>query len=71
MSNIDKALLRKGRLLLQYKFDILNKTKTDALCQKLYGKSVGKALALSDIYGLEYDLITPKEKSTFKMGFIP
>lgn len=69
MDNIDKALLRKGRLLLSYKFDELNKQKTDALCQKLYGRSVGKALPLSDIYGLDYDLITPKEKPAVKFGF--
>lgn len=69
MSNIDKALLRKGRLLLQYKFDDLNKEKTDALCQKLYGRSVGKSLPLSDIYGLDYELITPKQKPTVKFGF--
>ncbi len=70
MENIDKALLRKGRLLLSYRFGALNKTKTNALCQKLYGKSVDKAMPLSDIYGLEYELITPKEKPSLKMGFV-
>lgn len=70
MENIDKALLRKGRLLLQYKFDELSKDKTDALCNKLFGKTTGKAMPLSDIYGLDYELITPKEKTKVKFGFV-
>jgi predicted AAA+ superfamily ATPase len=69
MEYLDKALLRKGRLLLQYKFDELNAAKADALATKLYGKTVGKAMPLSDIYGLEYDLIKPAEKAKVKFGF--
>lgn len=69
MENLDKALLRKGRMLLQYKFDELNKEKADLLCEKLYGKKVGKSMPLSEIYNLDYDLIKPKEKPTVKFGF--
>ncbi len=69
MENLDKALLRKGRLLLQYKFDELNKEKADLLCEKLYGKKVGKSMPLSEIYNLDYDLIKPKEKPRVQFGF--
>lgn len=68
--NLDTALLRKGRLLLNYKFDNLNETKTNALALKLYGKEVLKSLPLSEIYNLEYDLITPAEPAKHKFGFV-
>jgi ATPase family associated with various cellular activities (AAA) len=71
MENIDKALLRKGRLLLEYKFSNLSLQKSNALSQKLYGKSVDVAMPLSDIYNLEYDLITPAEPKKLKFGFNP
>lgn len=71
MENLDKALLRKGRLLLQYEFRKLTKEKTNALCMKLYGKKVDESLPLSEIYGLEYDLIKPEEPKKIKMGFAP
>ena len=67
--NLDSALLRKGRLLLNYKFDKLNLAKTNALALKLYGKEVSEPLPLSEIYNLEYDLITPKEPVKTKFGF--
>lgn len=67
--NLDSALLRKGRLLLNYKFDKLNLSKTNALALKLYGKEVSEPLPLSEIYNLEYDLITPKEPAKTKFGF--
>lgn len=70
MENLDSALLRKGRLLLQYKFDELNKEKADLLTQKLYGRKVGKAMPLSEIYNLDYELIKPKEKPKVQFGFI-
>lgn len=67
--NLDTALLRKGRLLLNYKFENLNLEKTNALTQKLYGKTVPKPLPLSEIYNLEYDLIVPKEVEKVAFGF--
>lgn len=69
MENIDKALLRKGRLMLQYKFDVLNKEKANLLTQKLYGKNVDKEMSLADIYNLNYELIKPLEVKKLKMGF--
>lgn len=71
MQNLDKALLRKGRLLLEYKFEKLSVEKTDALCDKLYGRKVGESLPLSEIYGLDYELIKPVEPKKVKFGFSP
>lgn len=70
MENIDEALLRKGRLKLQYKFDNLTTDKTNYLTNKLYGKTVDKSMTLADVYNLEYELIAPKKRETHKMGFI-
>lgn len=74
MKFLDKALLRKGRLLLDYKFDLLAADKTDIICQRLYGKTVGKALPLSEIYNLEdsttVDASATKDRQP-KFGFAP
>ncbi len=69
MENIDEALLRKGRLKLQYKFDNLTTEKTNYLTNKLYGKTVDKAMTLADIYNLEYELIVPKKRVDRKIGY--
>lgn len=70
MENLDKALLRKGRLLVRYHFDKLSKEKTKIMCQKLYGREVEGSLSLADIYGLDYELIAPEEPKKVKMGFL-
>lgn len=67
--NLDSALLRKGRLLLQYEFLPLTVEKTDNLTEKLYGRKEGKALPLSEIYNLDYELIKPEEVKKVKFGF--
>lgn len=65
---IDPALLRKGRLFTKYKFDKLKEDKTDALYQKLYGKSAPeKEMDLASIYNSEDNGIEKKEER--KMGF--
>ena len=71
MENIDSALRRKGRMMLQYKFTELTVDKTNALTEKLYGKKINKALPLSEIFNLDYDLITPTEKPKVAFGFRP
>lgn len=71
MNNIDKALLRKGRLLIQYQFKELSLEKTKVLADKLYGTKVDKPMVLSDIYNLEYDLIKPDEAPKVTFGFTP
>lgn len=53
LSKIDKALLRKGRLLVMYEFMPLELEKTNKLLEKLgYGNS-DKELSIADIYNYE------------------
>jgi hypothetical protein len=65
---IDQALLRKGRLIAEHKFEKLNLEQTNALLNSL-GKDVvsDKAMNLADIYNIEVELI--KSKTTSKIGF--
>ena len=50
-TQIDKALLRKGRLITEYKFENLNTKKTNRLLNKIGIKEkVDKPLSLADIY---------------------
>ncbi len=72
LDQIDKALLRKGRLSLKYEFGLLNKEKTKKLIESL-GKKLEtpiptEGMALSDIYNLDddNDFSKPVKK---KIGF--
>lgn len=67
LANIDKALLRKGRLKIKYEFDKLDKIKAQNLINKL-GKdfTVTEPMALCDIYNIEED---NGVKSKKKIGF--
>jgi len=66
---IDKALLRKGRLICEHKFDKLNVTDTNILLSHL-GKNVESKdpLSLADIYNIDSELnrITTESK---RIGF--
>jgi len=55
--NIDKALLRKGRLLMNYKFDKLSIDKSKNLLKKLgkNDKNVQSPMSLADIYFYDTD----------------
>lgn len=57
LKNIDKALMRKGRLKYQYTFDKLTEEKSKALLKELYGEDYDttnvKAMTLADIYNIE------------------
>lgn len=65
--NIDKALLRKGRLSLQYEYKPLSKDRVQAMFDKLDIKQpVNKEMPLCDIYNIEEDNGTKEEK---KIGF--
>jgi hypothetical protein len=62
IDNIDPALLRKGRLLLEYKFDALEYDKKVSLLTKIHGISEHEAsdlanskMTLADIYNLEIE----------------
>ena len=65
--NIDKALLRKGRLSLKYEYKLLTKDRVQAMFDKLGIKqNVTKEMPLCDIYNIDEDNGTKEEK---KIGF--
>ena len=68
VDNVDKALLRKGRMKVDYEFGKLSKEKTYALGKKL-GKDVkeGESLTLAEIYNYDEENSFRKEKKT--IGF--
>jgi len=67
--NIDEALLRKGRLLMNYKFEKLSIEKSKALLNKLgYDVEVKETMTLADIYYYGADNNT-KIVDTKKIGF--
>jgi ATP-dependent 26S proteasome regulatory subunit len=53
IERIDKALLRKGRMIAKYKFMPLAPDKTAALAKKLGHENVSGSLTLADIFGYE------------------
>lgn len=62
--NIDKALLRKGRLVSKYEFKPLCVEKTNALLEELgYTEKSTKALPLSDIFNYSDDSYEIVKKS--------
>ena len=69
LKNIDKALLRKGRLTSIYEFKDLETNKTNELLKTLKSDYVSeKAMSLADIFNLEVD--TNYESKTKKsVGF--
>lgn len=52
IDRLDKALLRKGRMIAKYKFAALTPEKTAALAQKLGHENITGSLTLADIFGL-------------------
>jgi len=54
IDRIDKALLRKGRMIAKYKFAPLAAEKTAALAQKLGYEDISGSLTLADIFGYEH-----------------
>ena len=68
LENVDPALLRKGRLVLDYEFGKLSEEKTFALGKKL-GKDIPEKteMSLADIYNFEKKTNYRKEKR--KIGF--
>jgi hypothetical protein len=53
IERIDKALLRKGRMIAKYKFAPLSPVKTAALAKKLGHENINGSLSLADIFGLD------------------
>ena len=68
IDKIDKALLRKGRITTNYKFEKLSVEKANKLLQKL-GKdyTTDEAMTLAEIYNLEQK--DNSEKKERKIGF--
>lgn len=63
LNNIDKALIRKGRLSLKYEFKKLSKDKVE----KITGKSADKEMTLADIYYEEENDYSKKQQN--RIGF--
>ncbi|HAV77341.1 MAG TPA: ATPase [Anaerolineae bacterium] len=67
LDRIDKALLRKGRMIAKYNFTPLSSEKTAALAKKLGYEEVTGSLTLADIFGYDKENFN---KSTKKgIGF--
>ena len=66
LDRIDKALLRKGRMIAKYNFTPLSAEKTAALTKKLGYEDVTGSLTLADIFGYDKETFT---KSNKRIGF--
>lgn len=74
--NIDQALLRKGRLIGEYKFGTLDKNKAENLAHRLFGEEVELNLkpeeyTLANIFNLDIKQHRSKEKPKVAFGFQP
>lgn len=67
LDRIDKALLRKGRMIAKYNFMPLSSDKTTALAKKLGYEGVTGSLTLADIFGYNTQAFTKSSKKS--MGF--
>jgi SpoVK/Ycf46/Vps4 family AAA+-type ATPase len=67
IDRIDKALLRKGRMIAKYNFTPLSAEKTEQLAKKLGHDSVRGSLTLADIF--EYDKREFKNAVKKAVGF--
>jgi hypothetical protein len=66
--NIDKALLRKGRLIAEHKFEKLTLEETNKLLKHLdKGMEVKEGMTLADIYNIDVEV--HKTIKTSKLGF--
>lgn len=62
METIDKAIVRKGRLVCEYNFEALEQARANSLLEKLGKKVVtNKDMILADIYNM--DIVVPRSKS--------
>jgi hypothetical protein len=65
---IDQALLRKGRLIAEHKFEKLNVEETNNLLEFLgKEKRVDKGMTLADIYNIDEEIYKSENKTT--IGF--
>jgi hypothetical protein len=68
IDRIDKALLRKGRMIAKYNFTPLSPEKTAALAKKLGHDAVTGSLTLADIF--EFDKLGFKDAIKKAIGFV-
>jgi hypothetical protein len=68
IDRIDKALLRKGRMVAKYSFAALTPEKTATLAKKLGHSDVEGSLTLADIFG--YDKLEFTNSTKRKIGFV-
>lgn len=68
IDRIDKALMRKGRLVAKYNFKPLSAEKTAALARKLGYNDVTGSLTLADIF--EFDKLDFKSQKKKTIGFV-
>lgn len=67
-NKIDSALLRKGRLIAEHKFDVLDVDSTNNLLSHLgHNKVVNKGMSLADIYNIDEEVFMVNE--TNRVGF--
>ena len=67
---IDQALLRKGRLIAEHKFDKLSIDDTNILLKHLEKDVTSdKAMTLADIYNVDIEEFKSSNKNTSKIGF--
>lgn len=70
INELDAALLRKGRLKVMHKFDLLTEEESKILAKKLKKKKqVTKPLTLADIYNLDEETGLEEPSSERKVGF--
>jgi DNA polymerase III delta prime subunit len=67
LDRIDKALLRKGRMIAKYNFMPLSAEKTAALAKKLGYENVGGSLTLADIFSYDQQSFSKPIRKT--IGF--
>lgn len=71
IDHIDKALMRPGRLIAEYRFENLAPDRANNLIEKLYGDDVGKVsepTSLAQVFNMKEELIKSKDKKQ-KFGF--
>ncbi len=70
LARIDKALLRKGRLIASYRFEALDKEKAQALATSLgQAEPVTEATSLADLYNRDKTDFITENKTAGRIGF--
>lgn len=69
LANVDKAFLRKGRVIARYEFTVLNEGKTKRLMEQLGHTSIiSSGMTLAEIYNYEDKSFSPQGQK--RIGFM-